>query len=143
MNNIVELIGNLPFLAVLFTIIIAIALLALYIIGTWKIFEKAGESGWKSLIPFYNSYILFNLFWETKYFWISFLLEMVTLFLGFVPLLSVITSSCMTASLVSTIFLNYKISKAFGHDIGYCIGLTCLPFVFTLILGFGSDEVIN
>ena len=46
MNNIVELIGNLPFLAVLFTIIIAIALLALYIIGTWKIFEKAGESGW-------------------------------------------------------------------------------------------------
>ena len=87
MNNIVELIGNLPFLAVLFTIIIAIALLALYIIGTWKIFEKAGESGWKSLIPFYNSYILFNLFWETKYFWISFLLEMVTLFLGFVALL--------------------------------------------------------
>ena len=32
----------------------------LYLTGTfwglWKIFEKAGERGWKALIPFYNMY---------------------------------------------------------------------------------------
>jgi hypothetical protein len=31
---------------------------ALGIIGTWLLFEKAGEKGWKSLIPVYNTYIL-------------------------------------------------------------------------------------
>src|SRR3977135_783553 len=27
-------------------------------LGYWWLFEKAGEKGWKSLIPFYNFYIL-------------------------------------------------------------------------------------
>ena len=27
-------------------------------IAYWKIFEKAGEDGWKILIPLYNSYII-------------------------------------------------------------------------------------
>ena len=27
-------------------------------IAYWKIFEKAGEDGWKILVPFYNSYII-------------------------------------------------------------------------------------
>ena len=34
-----------------------IALLVLVLIATWKIFVKAGEKGWKSLIPFYSVYI--------------------------------------------------------------------------------------
>ena len=33
----------------------------LVIIGLWKIFTKAGEKGWKSLIPIYNVYILFKI----------------------------------------------------------------------------------
>ncbi|MBR1762543.1 MAG: hypothetical protein IJ731_04170, partial [Eubacterium sp.] len=36
------------------TLVIAI----LSIIALWKIFEKAGEAGWKAIIPFYNAYTL-------------------------------------------------------------------------------------
>jgi len=31
------------------------------VISTWKIFRKAGEKGWKSLIPFYDSLTLFRI----------------------------------------------------------------------------------
>ena len=33
-----------------------LAFLILSIIGNWKLFEKAGVKGWKSLIPFYSQY---------------------------------------------------------------------------------------
>lgn len=32
-----------------------------YMIVNWKIFSKAGEPGWKSLIPFYNVYTEYKL----------------------------------------------------------------------------------
>lgn len=37
--------------------LVALAIYVLQIIGWWKIFTKAGEAGWKSLIPLYNLYI--------------------------------------------------------------------------------------
>lgn len=39
--------------------ILAIALICriLYIVGLWKAFKKADVPGWKSLIPFYNTYV--------------------------------------------------------------------------------------
>lgn len=41
--------------------LVALAIYVLQIIGWWKIFTKAGEAGWKSLIPLYNLYILYNI----------------------------------------------------------------------------------
>ena len=43
--------------AVLMTIV-GIALLVFYFIGFWKVFSKAGQAGWKSLIPWYNNWVL-------------------------------------------------------------------------------------
>ena len=42
----------------IFTWIICLAILIITIIGMWKVFEKAGQEGWKSIIPFYNMYVL-------------------------------------------------------------------------------------
>lgn len=38
-----------------------LAVVVLMIIAQWKVFTKAGEAGWKVLIPFYNAYTIFNL----------------------------------------------------------------------------------
>ncbi len=38
--------------------VISIVMCVLTIIGMWKIFTKAGEEGWKSLIPYYNVYVI-------------------------------------------------------------------------------------
>lgn len=43
--------------------IIWIAVLALWIVAMWKMFEKAGEPGWAALVPFYNLYVLFKISW--------------------------------------------------------------------------------
>src|SRR5271170_4087212 len=36
---------------------VLLVILAATIVGLWKIFEKAGEKGWKALIPIYNYHI--------------------------------------------------------------------------------------
>ncbi len=66
---------------VVFTII-ALAVSVLVIVAMWKMFEKAGEPGWASLIPFYNSYVLFKISWGNGWFFLlsivpSFLYQMV------------------------------------------------------------------
>lgn len=37
------------------------------IIGMWLVFEKAGEKGWKAIIPFYNMYTMLKLGDKQKY----------------------------------------------------------------------------
>lgn len=36
---------------------IALAILVLGCVAKWQLFEKAGEAGWKSLIPYYGKYV--------------------------------------------------------------------------------------
>lgn len=43
-------------------------LTALSVVGTWLLFEKADEKGWKALIPFYGDYILFKIAGKKKWF---------------------------------------------------------------------------
>ena len=38
--------------------LIMIAVGVVLLIGQWKFFTKAGQEGWKSIIPFYNNYVL-------------------------------------------------------------------------------------
>ena len=54
-NNQKELINYMP---------VSIFMLVLTVIFLWKIFEKTGEAGWKTIIPVYNIYIIFNKFFQ-------------------------------------------------------------------------------
>lgn len=54
----------------------------LTIIAFWKIFQKAGEKGWKAIIPFYNQYTEFKIFWTTKWFWITFIVVALLMMIG-------------------------------------------------------------
>ena len=42
-------------------LLLAIAFFILPYAGMWKLFEKAGEPGWKAIIPIYNTYIMIKL----------------------------------------------------------------------------------
>lgn len=124
-----------------------IAFYVLLVIAWWKIFTKAGEKGWKSLIPFYNSYILFKIFWNTKTFWIilavslggSLLASILTNFnIAVVP--EIVNLGVAIYALVIDILLSIRESKSFGHGGGFAVGLIFLPNIFTLILGFNKDK---
>ena len=117
-----------------FELVIRTAISLLVIAGQWRIFEKAGEPGWKSLIPIYNTYILYKITWSTQIFWITLALG---LFSAIVPILGVIAIiPIFFISLVSV----FKLSYVFGHNLAYAIGLFFLRPLFIIILGFGPSK---
>lgn len=99
-------------------VVLVIAVLA--IVAAWKIFEKANEPGWAAIIPFYGTYKMYQISWGTG--WL-FLLQLV-------PCVGIVVS----------LIMSLKLAKAFGKGTGFGIGLFLLPFVFQLILAFGSAE---
>lgn len=100
--------------------IVCIAVMVVMIAAAWKILEKANEPGWAAIIPFYGSYKMYQISWGTG--WL-FLLQLV-------PCVGVVVS----------LIMSLKLAKAFGKGTGFGVGLFLLPFVFQLILAFGSAE---
>lgn len=41
----------------------------------WVLFQKAGEKGWKAIIPFYNAYLTYKLFWKKSMFWVALIIS--------------------------------------------------------------------
>lgn len=126
------------YFVVLFAVIIAI------IVANWKIFTKAGEGGWKSIIPYYNMYILYKISWKTSFFWILLAClfggGILSALGGFLTIIGFIVA--IVGCVISVIQL-HKLSKAFGHGVGFTIGLVFLNPIFLLILGFGSSQYLG
>ena len=118
----------------------------LQVIAYWKLFKKAGQPGWKSLIPFYNQYMQYKICWRPVMFWIFTLLSVGANVLYTTGLdnendiLIVIGAVLMVCGIVIGIMGTYKLARAFGHGGGYTVGLLLLRPIFMLILGFGSSK---
>ena len=100
--------------------LLALALAVLMIVSMWKVFEKTGHKGWKSIIPVYNYIIMLRIIKKP---------EWLVLFM-FVPV----------ASFVVGIIVFYNMAKTFGKGTGFAIGMIFLPFVFFPILAFGEAK---
>ena len=98
--------------------VVELILLAVVIVGLWKLFEKAGKPGWAAIIPIYNTCMLISIAGKPIW-WI------VLMFIPFV-------------NLVVAILVMIELAKNFGRGTGTAIGLIFLPMLFLLILGFGS-----
>lgn len=103
-----------------FWTIICLVIAIINIIALWKVFDKAGIAGWKSLIPFYNVYCLCKITWGSG--WL--------MFVYLVPLVNIVFG----------IMTQNRLAKSFGKGIGFTIGLIFLSPIFLMILGFGSAE---
>ncbi len=127
--------------------IFAIAFWILLLIGQWFIFTKAGEAGWKSLIPFLNGHVCYRICWKPMYYWIFLLLGAVTSWIssntdGNIFLLF-LSFACTVGALVIHVLFSIRLSKAFGHGAGFAVGLILLPSIFTMILGLGSSQYVG
>lgn len=49
----------------------------------------------------------------------------------------------MIAAMVLSIVFYHKLSKAFGHGIGFTLGLIFLNPIFMLILAFGGSQYVG
>lgn len=104
-------------------VILSLAISVLTLVAMWKLFVKAGKAGWKCLIPFYNTYCLYDIAWGNG--WLFLLM--------FVPCVNVVVG----------IMMLFKLAKAFGQGTGFGFGLLFLNTIFILILGFGSAEYVG
>ena len=117
-----------------------IAYFVLLIIGEWKVFAKMGEPGWKSLIPFYNNYILYKRAWKSFWYFIAFALYAAASSLEDYPSTAVFASIVYIAAVVVDFKASIELSKSFGHGIPFAIGLSLLNPIFMMILGFNNDS---
>ncbi|MBS6252182.1 MAG: hypothetical protein KH434_02960 [Clostridium sp.] len=105
-------------------------ILIIQIVASWKLFNKAGEKGWKSIIPIYNVITLFKISGLSPWIVCAYLL-------GFIPIVGGLIM------LGISIYQSYNLAKSFGKGAGFTVGLVLLPFVFYMILAFGKDEYIG
>jgi hypothetical protein len=102
------------------SIIFGLLVALLLIVAMWKVFTKAGQPGWASIIPIYNLYIWCKIVGR-PWWWI---LLMLIPFVNF----------------IICIILCIDLAKSFGKGVGFGIGLALLGIIFFPILGFGSAQ---
>lgn len=114
------------------------------IIAGWKVFTKAGESGWKSIIPIYNLFVQFGFSWKVSMAAVYFVLAIVG------GIFTQVAGIGTTISGIAFLGMNivdwigmHKLSKSFGHGVGFTVGLIILQPIFIMILAFGSSEYIG
>lgn len=95
----------------------------LLVVGYWRIFTKAGEAGWKSIIPILNIYVIFKIAWGNGWLFLLLLIPIVNVVILFIT--------------------DYKLCQAFGKGIGFFIGMIFLPNIFWIILGFDKSTYIG
>ena len=102
------------------SIIFGLLVALLLIVAMWKVFTKAGQPGWASIIPIYNIYIWCKIVGR-PWWWILLML---------IPFINFIVA----------IILCIDLAKSFGKGVGFGIGLALLGIIFFPILGFGSAQ---
>ncbi|MBR1413600.1 MAG: hypothetical protein IJ574_02910 [Bacilli bacterium] len=109
----------------------------LTVIAEWKIFTKAGEAGWKALIPIYNVYILCKIIGLSFWKFVIILPLVLGFIAGFINKENVTNAVSGIYGLVLAIMMAVKLGKSFGKSTGFIAGLVLFPNIFQLILGFG------
>ena len=133
----------------------------LLIVACWKIFEKAGEKGWKSIIPIYNIYILYKIVKMESWFWWMIAIALCTSltlslngfnqysmttdemvnynFAAHPAVIIALLAACVVGIYVEIVYA-YRTAKVFGHGIGFTLGLIFFPNIFYLVLGFDKSK---
>jgi hypothetical protein len=117
-----------------------VILVILPLIANWNIYKKMGEPGWKGIIPYYNTYVLCKHVWKTSIFWWIAGLSVATVVLTGLGASSLLISLLGLAQWILSIGITIKEGDAFRKGVGFIIGMIFLPFIFKLILAFGSAE---
>jgi len=104
--------------AQLIMFIIILALAGVAIAGQWKVYTKAGKPGWACIVPIYNLIVLVEIVGKPVW-WFLLLL-------------------CPCVNIIFLIWTYNLLSKSFGKDEGFTVGLVLLGPIFMCILGFGD-----
>jgi ABC-type sulfate transport system permease subunit len=97
-----------------------LAVLILMIVSLWKIFTKAGQPGWASIVPFYNIIVMLQIAGKPLWWLVLLLIPFVNIIFGIILLLA--------------------LARSFGKGGGFVVGMIFFPFIFYPILAFGDSK---
>lgn len=103
--------------------ILTVVFFILSVAGLWGVFEKAGEKGWKVLVPFYNWYIWLQII-KKPLWWYIFLL---------VPFINVFVLLLMVVEVLKCFNKHGILDQALG---------VLFPFAYLPYLGYSKKEKI-
>lgn len=105
----------------LVAMVVSLAVSVFAVVCMWKIFTKAGQEGWKSIIPIYNMVIMCKIAGVSPWLILAFMVPLVNFGV--------------------MIYLYYKFVTAFGKGVGFLIGLLFFAPIFMAILAFDKNVV--
>ncbi|MCA9903885.1 MAG: signal peptidase I [Anaerolineae bacterium] len=105
------------------SLVFMLAVFVLTVIGWWRMFEKAGQSGFLAIIPFVNVVVYFIISGKPVW-WVLLLL---------IPLVNIVV----------LFLVHLSVARNFGRDQLFALGLLFLTPIFVLILGFGDSTYQN
>ncbi|MFK8045224.1 MAG: DUF5684 domain-containing protein [Crocinitomicaceae bacterium] len=106
-----------------FLILCVVVLYILMLAGIWYTLKKAGKPGYAFLIPIYNIIVFLEVAQKPLWWFIMFLIPI--------------------ANIVFAIMMLNAISKNFGKDEGFTVGLIFLSPIFWSILGYGDAKYLE
>ncbi len=121
---------------VLFIAVIALAFYVIYVIGLWKLFKKAGEEGWKAIIPFYNTYTLITIVGLN---WWWFLIDVLPALMVLIPGFAAFSSLAWIAQMLVKICIASNLSLKMNQSTGITVLLVIFPGIMYPVLGLGSS----
>lgn len=104
----------------IFMLMVSLGILVLYIVAMWKLFEKAGIEGYKSLIPIYNAYVMNEIVFGNGWFFL----------IGLIPFVNG----------VYYIALSFCTAKAYGQSNLYGLGMIFFSPILSVIMAFGDAD---
>ena len=146
--------------------IFAIAIWLIEVVAKYKLFQKIGVEGWKSIIPFYNDYIMYDKTWTGKAYLLYILVEVLSVVVSRImtPSLNVVAnqlgnggtpdnSSTFVVLLFTVVLIVLAIiqlvilikaaiyvAKSFGRSGPFAAVYFLFPFIALLLIGYGSDK---
>lgn len=148
------------------TFIFAVAIWIIEVVAKYKLFQKMGVEGWKSIIPFYNDYIMYDKTWTGKAYLLYILVEVISVVVSRImtPSLNVLANQLgnggtpdnrstfvvllFTAVLIVLAIIQLVIlikaaiyvAKSFGRSGLFAAVYFLFPFIALLLIGYGSDK---
>ncbi|MCC7104298.1 MAG: hypothetical protein IT307_04080 [Chloroflexi bacterium] len=104
--------------------IIGLIVAVVFIAAVWRIFTKAGQPGWASIIPLYNTYILLKIAGRPGWWLVLF----------FIPFINIIVYLLLAIDLAHS----FGRSTLFG-----VVMLWLLSAIGLLILGYGGSRYVG
>ena len=129
------------------TVVAMIVWYVFQVIADWKIFAKAGEPGWKSLIPIYNVYVEYSLCWNG----LMGLVYMVALLCTNMLRITeasptwklILFCALAVVAVVIHIMQSIRLARSFGKGTGFGVCLILFGPIARLVLGFGSARYVG